>query len=77
MRLSLTLLLLTVLAFTQVACNSYKLKSASQRETICKELNSRITFNGNTSNNRQSEIADAEDASLQQQYDKYHCADYE
>ncbi len=77
MRYQITFALVTVLALTQVACNSYKLKSESQRETICKELNSRITFNGNTSNNRQSEIANAEDASLQQQYDKYHCADYE
>lgn len=54
-----------------VSCST--LDNQDQRKAVCNQLKSKLIFNGNTSNNRISNIQNAEDPMLQRQYDKYHC----
>jgi|GEM_PF-3800973 len=44
-----------------------------ERAAICNELNSKLIFNGNTTNIRNSEIQTAENSLLMRQYEKYNC----
>jgi hypothetical protein len=60
-----------IMASLLSSCSPYA--PDDQRAAICNELNSKMIFNGNTSNNRNSEIETSEYALLQRQYEKYHC----
>lgn len=59
------------IAFLQSACSPFA--PTDQRAAICNELNSKLIFSGNTSNNRMSEIETSENALLQRQYEAYRC----
>jgi hypothetical protein len=66
--------MLCPLLVTLVLCSCATTQSSDeQRKAICNEIKSKLTFNGNTSNNREAEIQDSENALLQRQYEKNHC----
>lgn len=46
---------------------------SDERAAICNELNSRIVFNGSTSNERKADIASAEQELIQRSYQKEQC----
>lgn len=56
---------------TLCACST--VTPTEDRVAICRELRSKMIFNGNTSNNRKSEIQNSEEAILLRQYNRYHC----
>jgi hypothetical protein len=66
--------LICLLPFLLILCScTYFNSNDDERTTICKELNQKLIFSGNTSNTRRAEIQNSEDPLLQRQYEKYHC----
>ncbi len=63
--------LLSFLCLFITACSPFK--PTDERAAVCNELNSKMIFNGNTSNIRKSEIQSSEDMLVQKQYEKANC----
>ena len=70
-RPALPRLTLIVCCFSMTACAPFKYND--DRAAICNQLNSKIVFNGGTSNTRNSEIQSAESSLDQRSYDNYDC----
>lgn len=67
LRISIAAIILLELS----GCSPFK--PTDHRAAVCNELNSKLIFNGGTSNTRRSEIQNSEDMLIQRQYEKYHC----
>lgn len=68
--------ILCPLMMALVLCSCASTSSSNERKTICNEINSRLTFYGSTSNNREAEIEDSQKALLQRQFEQNHCDDF-
>lgn len=71
LRLASCLLALTSAILLLSACAPFKF--SDDRAAICNQLNSKIVFNGGTSNTRNSEIQGAENSLDQRSYEHYDC----
>ena len=64
--------------FSMIACSILltscaPFKPTDHRAAICNELNSKMVFNGSTSNTRESEIQNSEQQLLWRSYEKNNC----
>lgn len=63
---------LATLCAILTACSPFK--PTDDRAAVCNELNSKMIFNGGTSNIRKAEIQSSEDLLVQKQYEKANCS---
>ena len=63
---------LSTLCLLITACSPFK--PTDERAAVCNELNSKMIFNGGTSNIRKAEIQSSEDLLVQKQYEKANCS---
>ena len=55
------------------ACTSWQWNTHDEKAGVCRELKSKMMFNGNTSNIRNAEIANSQNALIQRQYHTERC----